>query len=52
MKLQDAKERLKNLAFQREINATVSLDLEDCRAIRTVLEELDGIAQEESTNGK
>jgi hypothetical protein len=37
MRLKEALAWLDNLAYQRENNAVVSLDLQDCRAIRTVL---------------
>lgn len=36
----EAEEWVANLAFQRENNAVVSLDLQDCKAIRMVLKYL------------
>lgn len=41
MRVKEAIAWLENLAFQRENNAVVCLDLEDCKAIRTVLEVLE-----------
>jgi uncharacterized protein Smg (DUF494 family) len=39
MRLKEAIAWLDNLAYQRENGAAVCLSLEDCRAIRVVLEE-------------
>jgi hypothetical protein len=50
--LQEARDWLDCLAYQRENNAVVSLDLQDCRAIRTVLAELDELCAEENKDGK
>jgi NADP-dependent 3-hydroxy acid dehydrogenase YdfG len=38
--LREAMDRLEGLAYQRENNAVVALDLRDCKAIRTVLHAL------------
>lgn len=40
MTLSEAIERLEILVFQRENNAVVPVDLEDCKAIKIVIREI------------
>lgn len=50
MDLKEACERLNNLAFQRENNAVVALNLLDCRAIRAITQYVKYMEQERTVD--